>query len=266
MGKDPAVLFYTGDFLVGTMKMNYSQKGRYIQLLCLQHQDGRLSEDDMLEICGGFDEKIFSKFVKDENGKYYNERMEKESVKRRKFVESRQKNLVKTDTESHMESHMGDHTEVRMENENINGIININNIIEKGERDKKKVPKKKEKEPCEAPKDVLSVFEHWKSYGLFPREELTEKKKSAIKKALKTYGEAEVIDTIDRYITVILDESYFFNTRWYIDTFLSQSNAFAHFTESGEKWVNYISKKPQEKKQTELDRFMSELQEYESGG
>lgn len=139
MSKDPAVLFYTGDFLVGTMKMNYAQKGKYIQLLCLQHQDGHLSEDDMLSVCGDYDEKIFSKFVKDENGRYYNERMEQESIKRRRFVESRQRNLVKTDKEvqveehkeHHMEAHMGNHTESRMENENINENINdIKDIID----------------------------------------------------------------------------------------------------------------------------------------
>lgn len=139
MGKDPAVLFYTGDFLVGTMKMNYAQKGKYIQLLCLQHQDGHLSEDDMLSVCGDYDEKIFSKFVKDEEGKYYNERMEVESVKRRRFIESRQRNLIKTDketqveqrTEAHMEAHMGVHTEARMENENIiKNKINYNSFID----------------------------------------------------------------------------------------------------------------------------------------
>ena len=140
MGKDPAVLFYTGDFLVGTMKMNYAQKGKYIQLLCLQHQDGHLSEDDMLSVCGDYDEKIFSKFIKDENGRYYNERMEQESIKRRRFVESRQRNLVKTDKKEqvethksdHMEAHMGNHTESLMENENrnINENKNINDIKE----------------------------------------------------------------------------------------------------------------------------------------
>ena len=139
MGKDPAVLFYTGDFLVGTMKMNYAQKGKYIQLLCLQHQDGHLSEDDMLSVCGDYDEKIFSKFVKDEEGKYYNERMEVESVKRRRFIESRQRNLIKTDketqveqrTEAHMEAHMGVHTEARMENENIiKNKIDYNSFID----------------------------------------------------------------------------------------------------------------------------------------
>lgn len=137
MSKDPAVLFYTGDFLVGTMKMNYAQKGKYIQLLCLQHQEGHLSEDDMLSVCGDYDEKIFSKFVKDDDGLYYNERMEEESIKRRRFVESRQRNLFKTDKEKqvathksdHMDTHMANHTEDRMENENINENINDIKII-----------------------------------------------------------------------------------------------------------------------------------------
>ena len=100
MSKDPAVLFYTGDFLVGTITMNYEQKGKYIQLLCLQHQSGRLTEEEMLIVCGKYDEKIFSKFSKDENGNYYNERMEEESIKRRKFTESRRNNRNKADNEN----------------------------------------------------------------------------------------------------------------------------------------------------------------------
>lgn len=169
MGKDPAVLFYTGDFIVGTMKMNYAQKGKYIQLLCLQHQDGHLSEDDMLSVCGEYDEKIFSKFVKDENGRYYNERMEEESIKRRRFVESRQRNLVKTDkevqVEEHKEHHMDDHTvnhtESRMENENRNRNDNINN---KGKR----VYNKKEF----IPPTYEEVLEYAKERG---REDLAKK-------------------------------------------------------------------------------------------
>lgn len=97
MSKDPAVLFYTSDFIVGTMTMDYEQKGKYIQLLCLQHQNGHLSEKQMLLVCGSYDEDIFSKFEKDEEGKYYNERMEEESIKRRKFTESRRNNRSKVD-------------------------------------------------------------------------------------------------------------------------------------------------------------------------
>lgn len=94
--KDPAVLFYTSDFLSGTMLMSYDQKGKYITLLCLQHQRGRLTEKEMMTICGCYDEDIFEKFERDENGRYFNKRMEEESEKRRKFTESRRSNRTKT--------------------------------------------------------------------------------------------------------------------------------------------------------------------------
>lgn len=100
MGKDPAVLFYTDDFLSGTILMDYEQRGKYITLLCLQHQKGRLSEKQMLIVCGSYDDDIFSKFEKDEDEKYYNVRMEEESIKRRKFAESRRNNRNKADNES----------------------------------------------------------------------------------------------------------------------------------------------------------------------
>ena len=62
MSKDPAVLFYTSDFLTGTTLMSNEQVGKYIRLLCIQHQKGVLSEKDMLKICDSYDEDIFDKF------------------------------------------------------------------------------------------------------------------------------------------------------------------------------------------------------------
>ena len=71
MSKDPAFLFYSSDFLTGTALMSDEQVGKYIKLLCYQHQKGHLTERDMLKICSTHDEDIFSKFEKDENGLYY---------------------------------------------------------------------------------------------------------------------------------------------------------------------------------------------------
>ena len=85
MSKDPAVLFYTADFLTGTTLMRNEQVGKYIKLLCLQHQQGHLSEEDMLEICGSYDERIFSKFDRDDEGLYYNVRMDEEILRRKKI-------------------------------------------------------------------------------------------------------------------------------------------------------------------------------------
>ena len=50
MAKDPAVLLWTKDFLVGTMTMTNEQVGKYIRLLCLQHQNQYLTDGDMKSI------------------------------------------------------------------------------------------------------------------------------------------------------------------------------------------------------------------------
>ena len=94
MANDPAILFYTSDFLTGTALFDYEQIGKYIKLLCIHHQKGRLSEKDMLKICGTYDKDIFDKFKKDEEGNYYNERLELEIDKRKKYAESRRNNRL----------------------------------------------------------------------------------------------------------------------------------------------------------------------------
>jgi predicted phage replisome organizer len=107
------------------------------------------------------------------------------------------------------------------------------------ELDKKK---KREKKIQEFSDVVLRIFNHWKSKEIYPREDLTEKKAKAIQGALKNYNEEEIIGAIDRYSTVIFDKSYFFNTKWYIDTFMTQGNCLPNFTENGERWLQYLDK------------------------
>ena len=125
MAKDPAVLFYTSDFLSGTFTMSNEQVGKYIRLLCLQHQKGVLTEKDMLSICTAYDDDIWSKFVKMENG-YINQKMYDETIRRQKFSESRRNNAKTPKNEStskasasayakHME------TETETETETISG-------------------------------------------------------------------------------------------------------------------------------------------------
>jgi DnaD and phage-associated domain len=92
MASDPAFLFYTSDFLTGTMLMSNEQIGMYIRLLCLQHQHGHLRERDMLKVCGGSDEDVFEKFIQDEEGLYYNERLQFEMDKRSKDADASRAN------------------------------------------------------------------------------------------------------------------------------------------------------------------------------
>ena len=128
--KDPAFLFYSSDFLTGTMLMSDEQVGMYIKLMCLQHQKGHLKEKDMLNICKRHDEEIFSKFTKDDEGNYYNQRLEKEIEKRKKYSDSRRQNRLAKSKEEKTDEDMTDTSNTYVphmenENENINKDINI---------------------------------------------------------------------------------------------------------------------------------------------
>lgn len=82
--KDPAFLFYSRDWLTGTSFFTFEQKGKYIDLLCAQHDHGHLSEKKVSVICRGeIDEEVMAKFECDENGDWYNVKLDDE-IKRRK--------------------------------------------------------------------------------------------------------------------------------------------------------------------------------------
>lgn len=133
MAKDPAFLFYPGDWLSGTMYLTHEQKGAYMDLLILQFNVGKFTEaqaKQVLSIC--FDvawPMLKLKFVLDD-GLYFNERLQSEIEKRKSFSESRRNNakgnksikkeLNKSDTSA---EHMLQH----MEDENI--IINIDTVL-----------------------------------------------------------------------------------------------------------------------------------------
>jgi hypothetical protein len=98
--KDPAFLFYTNDFISGTQFLSNEELGIYIRLLCAQHQHGRLSEKQFNFICHIDSHMIKDKFKIDSDGKYYNERLEIESEKRKRFSESRRNNRNKLNNDS----------------------------------------------------------------------------------------------------------------------------------------------------------------------
>lgn len=89
MAKDPAVLFYTSDFLTGTAFFSDEQRGQYIRLLCEQHQNGHIPENHMVSVCFTLGSPVAKKFIKDADGNYFNERMEEEILKRQQFLDSR---------------------------------------------------------------------------------------------------------------------------------------------------------------------------------
>lgn len=136
-GKDPAVLFYPKDWLTDTAEMTDEEKGRYIDLLCIQHQNGHLSKRTIERQ----PEAVQEKFCQDSDGKYYNKRMDREKEKRKAYTESRRANggkggRPKKPTQNHMVSHM-DSTEnpyaKPTENHTGNGNGNVNTDANRGD-------------------------------------------------------------------------------------------------------------------------------------
>ncbi len=133
---DPAVLFYTSDFLTGVIDMTMEERGQYITLLCYQHQKGHISIETIRLLVGySVSDKVMQHFKIDKDGNYYNSRMDIEKEKRAVFTESRRINGLKggrpkkeknkplgKPTKNLVDNHMGNH----MGNENDNENININ--------------------------------------------------------------------------------------------------------------------------------------------
>lgn len=89
MSKDPAILFYTGDFLNGCTDLTMDERGQYITLLCLQHQKGHLSEKTIRLMVGSVSIDVLKKFIRDNEGNFFNERMQSEIEKRMQFIQTR---------------------------------------------------------------------------------------------------------------------------------------------------------------------------------
>ena len=137
--KDPAFLFYSSDFLVGVSDMTMEERGQYITLLCLQHTKGHLTKKNILVAVGQVSDDVLAKFTIDDNGCYYNARLEKEVNKRKAYSESRKKNVenrwnkihMNTETDTYENTYVqkndtyGDTYGIHTENVNVNKDINL---------------------------------------------------------------------------------------------------------------------------------------------
>ena len=137
MSKDPAFLFYPADFLVGVSDLTMEERGQYITLLCLQHSKGRLSEKNIKVAIGSVSPDVLAKFTKDEDGCYYNIRLETEIVKRERFCAKQYENGCKggrpkkaTENPNKTQAKPNGYPKQNpSENENINENKNINKDV-----------------------------------------------------------------------------------------------------------------------------------------
>lgn len=127
MAKDPAFLWYPGDWLGGTSTFSRFLKGAYIDLLMAQFNAGALSLEEIKTVLGSdFGQAwpaIQKKFKQTDTGLFFNERLQLEKERRQEYVKSRGTN--RSGTTNHMknisnsyESSYEKHMENR--NENVN--------------------------------------------------------------------------------------------------------------------------------------------------
>ena len=133
--KDPAFLFYPNDYLGGTMGMTFEEKGAYIELLMMQFNRGHMTPHMIGQTVGQIWDKIQDKFIRDENGLWYNERLDVEKEKRKTFTDSRKNNILGVNQytkingkkSGHMDGHMTSHMV------NVNEDVNVNKNVSKKE-------------------------------------------------------------------------------------------------------------------------------------
>lgn len=153
MAKDPAFLFYPGDWLGGTMGMTFEEKGAYFELLMLQFNRGHMTSHMIGQTIGQLWDKIKDKFLEDEHGLWYNKRLEVEKESRKTFTNSRNNNLLGHNQYTKSKDLKSGHMTSHMEDEDINRDEDkkIGKIVKKG---------KKKKDPNAEPywKELVKVY------------------------------------------------------------------------------------------------------------
>jgi uncharacterized protein YdaU (DUF1376 family) len=148
--KDPAFLFYPGDWLGGTMGMSFEQKGCYIELLMMQFNLGQFTEahaKHTLNSCFDHAWPMLKHKFETDGTYYWQHRLRYEIEKRVSYTESRRlSGLTPKKSKSHAE-----HTLKRTENENRNENKDIKlnfefdlfwNLYDKKVGEKDKIKKK----------------------------------------------------------------------------------------------------------------------------
>lgn len=165
-----------------------------MDLLCVQHAHGFITRDDIIDICGLYDEKIARKFpIEFEPGRFQNERLRDEKLKRQKYADHQRDNANKRWKKNESDDSNDDAMALPTQCDGIanamhlgNGNGNINRF-----NNKKKVSEKIEKPKPEIkinyPWDSVDFKNIWSTWIEYKRQQHKFKYKSpvSINSALK---------------------------------------------------------------------------------
>lgn len=195
MAKDPAMLWYWSDWHSGTITLSRFLKGCYMDVLHAQFNSGHLTLEEIKTVLGSdFGTAwpaLLKKFKVDDTGKFFNERLEEEQIKRANFTASRRKNLES----SHMDMHMAIHTDTRMEDRDRN---------EKQLKEKSETKVSRETEvliPLPFNSDAFTfAWNEWNDYRKERRKKLTPSTAKMQLKKLAKHPEQTAIEMIHQSI------------------------------------------------------------------
>lgn len=131
--------------------------------------------------------------------------------------------------------------------ESLRGVNKVNTFSKKTVQDSVKKVNENRKESLHNNNNIAilnnniynSIFDHWNSLEIVVHKNLSPVAKKAIHKILKDHTDIELKDAMNKYKTVISDQSYYFNYTWGLENFLKRKGGFKDFLSSGEKWLNY---------------------------
>jgi uncharacterized phage protein (TIGR02220 family) len=144
--KDPAFLFYYRDFRSSTENMTNTQRGAFIQLMCIQAENGFVTDKDMIKICSNIcydtmqiilDKDVYNvvktkfKEEKNDSGEFVNTMLVSVIEKRKNYTESRRNNRLSKSTKTNKGTYVKD-----MKEHMLNHMVNVNeNVIKNRNED-----------------------------------------------------------------------------------------------------------------------------------
>ena len=232
--KDPAFLFYPNDYIGGTMGMTFEEKGAYMELLMMQFNRGHMTSHMIGQTVGQIWDKIQNKFTQDDQGLWYNQRLEDEINKRKAFVGSRRNNLKGVNQYTKKTGHMDGHMTSHMENENEDVNKDISKSVNKEEIDFEK----------------LKDFYNTTCKELPSCQKLTPARLKAINARIKEHGKEVVVSVIrkaskSKFLNGENKEGWKANLDW-----IFNPNNFVKILED-----NYQPKQQQQRKEEFIPKY-----------
>jgi hypothetical protein len=212
MEKSPAFMLYSADFLIGVFGMTDADVGKYIKLLCLQHQKGRLTQELFDQICPEPRPDILEKFHKDKSGFIYNLRLEAEIIKRARYSKA-QKDKISQRWDNAKNQHDTMVGKDLVQKSVNSGIASVYTLLEdenenENENEDKNENEKKNKK-VEYPFNSANFIKFWKIWKQYKEDEHKFRYKSSLSEQgalfkldkLSCHNEGKAIEIINQSIS-----------------------------------------------------------------